>query len=362
MEEERLKLLQGQQIRMLTENKANVDKYTEVRDEYEYLISVLDTLPDTVTKPAMVPMGKKAFMKGRIVHTNEVLVLLGDNWFAERSAKQAKEIAERRLEKCRRMLKDLEEERKLVQNWMSKSQEGEEGVEIREEFDEEEDKRWRIEHKEALKKQREMEKKEKKKEEKHEDDEDLWRRLDELEMEEELEEHLQRQHRLQDDDEDDDEGSSDWSESPGLTDDEESEEEEDDDDIKVAQKRKKSVTFEQEEEIASKVLNVKFTSENPEPEKGVMKSASQMTPSDLLEMIRGKDEKEAKKSILKPFKSEDIRVKEDLEPRNEEGRRPFVDPVMEVVVEREIGDDAEKLEEKATTTKISRFKKSRMKN
>ena len=31
------------------------------------------------------------------MHTNEVLVLLGDNWFAERSAKQAAEIVDRRM-------------------------------------------------------------------------------------------------------------------------------------------------------------------------------------------------------------------------------------------------------------------------
>ena len=30
------------------------------------------------------------------MHTNEIMVLLGDNWFAERSAKQAAEIVQRR--------------------------------------------------------------------------------------------------------------------------------------------------------------------------------------------------------------------------------------------------------------------------
>ena len=41
-------------------------------------------------------------MPGEIIHTNEVMVLLGDNWFAERSAKQACEIIERRKKrKCR---------------------------------------------------------------------------------------------------------------------------------------------------------------------------------------------------------------------------------------------------------------------
>ena len=44
-----------------------------------------------------VPFGKLAFMPGQLVHTNEILVLLGDNWFVERSAKQAAEIVDRRM-------------------------------------------------------------------------------------------------------------------------------------------------------------------------------------------------------------------------------------------------------------------------
>jgi len=41
-------------------------------------------------------LGKNAFMPGRLRHTNEILVLLGDNTFAERSASQAAGIAGRR--------------------------------------------------------------------------------------------------------------------------------------------------------------------------------------------------------------------------------------------------------------------------
>jgi prefoldin subunit 5 len=37
-------------------------------------------------------------MPGKIVHTNEVLVMLGDNWFVDRSAVQAAEIVDRRME------------------------------------------------------------------------------------------------------------------------------------------------------------------------------------------------------------------------------------------------------------------------
>ena len=43
-----------------------------------------------------VPFGRLAFMPGQLHHTNEILVLLGDNWFAMRSAKQASGIVDRR--------------------------------------------------------------------------------------------------------------------------------------------------------------------------------------------------------------------------------------------------------------------------
>lgn len=44
-----------------------------------------------------VPFGPMAFMPGKLIHTNEVMVLLGDNWFAEVSAKHSCEIISRRL-------------------------------------------------------------------------------------------------------------------------------------------------------------------------------------------------------------------------------------------------------------------------
>lgn len=37
-------------------------------------------------------------MPGQLVHTNEVMVLLGDNWFVERSAKQASSLIDRRIQ------------------------------------------------------------------------------------------------------------------------------------------------------------------------------------------------------------------------------------------------------------------------
>lgn len=43
-----------------------------------------------------VPLGKYAFMPGKLYHSNEILVLLGDNWFAKTTAKHAVGVAERR--------------------------------------------------------------------------------------------------------------------------------------------------------------------------------------------------------------------------------------------------------------------------
>lgn len=44
----------------------------------------------------MVPFGPMGFMKGEIVHGNEILVLLGENYFVKRTCAQAKEIIDRR--------------------------------------------------------------------------------------------------------------------------------------------------------------------------------------------------------------------------------------------------------------------------
>ncbi|KAI9277352.1 hypothetical protein BC943DRAFT_364269 [Umbelopsis sp. AD052] len=80
----------------LKELEASVDQWREYRDDYKQLGQLLSTLPDKTSHDIMVPIGKLAFMPGRIVHTNEVLALLGDNWFADVSAKEAAEIVARR--------------------------------------------------------------------------------------------------------------------------------------------------------------------------------------------------------------------------------------------------------------------------
>ncbi len=87
------------------ENKLNL--LNEYKSDY---IKLSTTLRDVVKKTShnmMVPIGKKAMMHGTLVHTNEVLVLLGDNYFTEQSVYQSRQIIQRRLTHLNEQIKNL---------------------------------------------------------------------------------------------------------------------------------------------------------------------------------------------------------------------------------------------------------------
>ena len=65
----------------------------------------------------MVPFGPFAFMPGKLVHTNEVTVLLGENWFAKCSAKQAVGLVEHGKEHVRKTIHDF---LKVMKNFESR--------------------------------------------------------------------------------------------------------------------------------------------------------------------------------------------------------------------------------------------------
>ncbi|TVU34617.1 hypothetical protein EJB05_16456 [Eragrostis curvula] len=105
------------------------------------LVSLVKRLPDEVSHEIMVPFGGAAFFPGRLIHTNELLVLLGEGYYAERSAKQTTEILHRRgleleaqVEAMKATISDLEAEAKFFESTATEASEG--LVEIREEYDE----------------------------------------------------------------------------------------------------------------------------------------------------------------------------------------------------------------------------------
>ncbi len=57
-------------------------------------------------------------MPGKLIHTNEILVLLGENWFVEKSSKQAIEVIERRLVGIQKQLEDLIKEQNMIESQM----------------------------------------------------------------------------------------------------------------------------------------------------------------------------------------------------------------------------------------------------
>jgi len=216
------KLQEGVQQK-LEENRERGRKMKDHRTEYKKLDDRLSTLPDKLTHDVMVPFTTKAFMPGQLVHSNEIMVLLGENYFLETSAKHAREICSRRIQQCDKMLTDLEAEMKLVEGWRSQTkelrEEGEQCQDITEEYTEEQLKEWREKHRESVKREKMLEKENKLK---IETDEDLWQRLEELEVREALEKEWEQEggDGDEDDDEDDDEEYSEDDEDDGdLTDD-----------------------------------------------------------------------------------------------------------------------------------------------
>ncbi|XP_073515755.1 unconventional prefoldin RPB5 interactor 1 isoform X2 [Phyllobates terribilis] len=87
----------------------------------------------------MVPFGPLAFMPGRLVHTNEVTVLLGDNWFAKCSNRQAMSLVDHRkkhvreaMEEYQQVMKNFESRVELTKDLQRMSSESGDFFDIRE--------------------------------------------------------------------------------------------------------------------------------------------------------------------------------------------------------------------------------------
>ncbi|KAJ4980782.1 hypothetical protein NE237_031619 [Protea cynaroides] len=105
------------------------------------LVNLVRRLPDVLTHDVMVPFGKAAFFSGRLMHTNEFLVLLGEGYYVERTSKQTIEILQRRgkvllaeIDSLKAMIDDLKTEASFFDATAVEASEG--LVEIMEDFTE----------------------------------------------------------------------------------------------------------------------------------------------------------------------------------------------------------------------------------
>jgi len=119
-------------------------------DDYEAVKSSLTLLSEKCRHPVMVPFGSVAFMSGSLVHTNDVLVLLGDNWFVEQSAAQTIDILSRRIAALQSQAEKLQARMQQIKTELGYAQglaeEGSDTVEIVEPYDEQFEQRWKMQH------------------------------------------------------------------------------------------------------------------------------------------------------------------------------------------------------------------------
>ncbi|XP_022149690.1 RNA polymerase II subunit 5-mediating protein homolog isoform X2 [Momordica charantia] len=126
----------------LSEKQKELDCLRGFISDNANLINLVQKLPEELYHEVMVPFGKAAFFPGRLIHTNEFLVLLGEGYYAERTSKQAVEILKRRgkaldsqVDSLKAMMDDLKAEASFFDATASEAAEG--LVEIKEEYVEE---------------------------------------------------------------------------------------------------------------------------------------------------------------------------------------------------------------------------------
>ncbi|XP_043493148.1 unconventional prefoldin RPB5 interactor-like protein [Polistes fuscatus] len=186
-------------------NEEQFKVWTDYKKRHKKVIEALEKLPLELSINCMVPVGKRAFMKGKLIHTNEVLACIGDGYFAKYSAAKAIALCNRRIQSTDEMLTNLEKERNLYEMRQFVCSELDvfgknEKKDFTSHWDEKKLDDWRVEHrrreKEYRQKLSELRKKEKTE---IKTEEDLFKRLDELELQEELADEMNR---LEDEDED----------------------------------------------------------------------------------------------------------------------------------------------------------------
>ncbi|KAI9093257.1 hypothetical protein K1719_027271 [Acacia pycnantha] len=92
----------------IAEKEKELDHLRGFLADNNNLINLAQKLPEELHHDIMVPFGKAAFFPGRLIHTNEFLVLLGEGYYADRTSKQTIEILRRRGKSLESQVNSLE--------------------------------------------------------------------------------------------------------------------------------------------------------------------------------------------------------------------------------------------------------------
>jgi unconventional prefoldin RPB5 interactor 1 len=94
-------------------NTVNEEKWRKYKEELKTTSGNLKEFVKSHSLEIMVPMGKKAFVRGKLLHTNEITVSHGSSIFSDVSSTQAVDLLEHRMKLCDTQLLAIEKEREL---------------------------------------------------------------------------------------------------------------------------------------------------------------------------------------------------------------------------------------------------------
>lgn len=180
----------------IQQNEKQCKIWTDYKKGHQNVAETLQIFQKDLYMNCMVPIGKRALMKGKLIHTNEILACLGDGYFVKYSASGAAALCERRIQRADEMLKKLSAERDLYETkmMMIKNNVFEDyvGREIVEHWNEDQIVEWKKKHREREREYHQKLAKVRQEKNKKIETEDLFNRLDQLEIEEELADEFNR--------------------------------------------------------------------------------------------------------------------------------------------------------------------------
>lgn len=94
-------------------NSANENKWRNFRKELLQTKENLNYFVKSHSVEIMVPIGKKAFVRGKLQHTNEITVSHGCSMFSDCSSEESSAFINHRVKLCEVQLQALEKEREL---------------------------------------------------------------------------------------------------------------------------------------------------------------------------------------------------------------------------------------------------------
>jgi len=96
--------VESHEFQAIEANQKAVDQINNFKEELNSVCINLKGNQKYLHVNVIVPLSSKAMIRGKLVHTNEVYVNLGDRWFLKTSCEKALELCGRMIESKQQLL------------------------------------------------------------------------------------------------------------------------------------------------------------------------------------------------------------------------------------------------------------------